>query len=250
MDKSNLNGFWLTEGMGEEMRAGLFGELAWQLDKASFDSDSYALRQESSKANDGRSSRLSKLSHYERERIETLKLYLHLIGIGSDHDEMKAKVQERIVELLVERKETVRITELESQILTARERAAAGLDVFEPSFGNDEYRFRLYNDEKKKIVVEYYISPETKEQKREEGFYVYTPSGLRVERASQTELGSGVLGVAYIGLGLIKILDTLYGQDYHEVLKHEVLHHRYPHESESAIRKMTMNELPFPTSYQ
>lgn len=204
------------------------------------------VRREKGKKRAGGSISYSRLQEYEMERVETLRLYLHLIGVGANPDETKAKIQEKIFQLLVEKKESIKITELEKSVSLE----VINRDVFEPVFGKNEYAVELYRDEKKKVIVQYYVSPETKEREHDEGFYVYTPSGLHVVRASQSELGSGVLGVAYIGLGLIKILDTLQGLDYTEVLKHEVLHHQYPHESERAIRMRTMNELPFPTSYQ
>jgi len=246
--------------MGEIERKISFGSLAHEIERYALGRQNYALsdvlaRDDSASGSYGnwQGKRMpggrvsySQLRQYEQERVETLRLYLHLMGVGTSPDETRAKVQERVVELLVERRESIRITELEKRFAGEE----LNRDVFEPAFGRNEYAAELYRDEKKRVIVQYYVSPETAEKKHEEGFYVYTPSGLHVVRASQAELGSGVLGVAYIGMGLIKILDTLQGQDYKEVLKHEVLHHQYPHESERAIRQRTVNELPFPTSYQ
>jgi hypothetical protein len=187
---------------------------------------------------------------YEKERIEVLLLYLRLIGVGTDYKGSRESVHNKISELLV-KKDNHDIIELDNEIrVISRGDKKTHHDVFEPVFSDGNYLFELYRDEKRTVIVEYYVSPARKDKKQEEGFYVYTPSGLRVVRASEGELGKGVLGVAYIGLGLIKILDNLYGQEYQEVLKHEVLHHQYPHEAESSIRKMTMNALPYPTKYQ
>jgi hypothetical protein len=247
--------------MGEIEMMKSFESLALEIERAASGSQSYALgesavrdfpkleRMAGGEVRDaaGRRISYSRLRQYEQERVETLRLYLHMMGVGTNPDETRARVQEKVVELLVERRESIRITELERRFA---EDVPANRDVFEPVFGRAEYAAELYRDEKRRIVVQYYVSPATAESKHEEGFYVYTPSGLQVIRASQAELGSGVLGVAYIGMGLIKILDTLQGQDYKEVLKHEVLHHQYPHESEREIRQRTTNELPFPTSYQ
>jgi hypothetical protein len=121
-------------------------------------------------------------------------------------------------------------------------------DVFEPEFKKKDY-YALFEDKKKGISV-YYYSPTKKSEEDKEGFYVYTPAGISVQRASESELGRGVLGVAYIGLNLIKILDTLYGKDFEEVKKHEVLHHQYPTMPEGWIRKKTSEELPYQTKYQ
>lgn len=81
------------------------------------------------------------------------------------------------------------------------------------------------------------------------GFYVYLPSGIRIERVSQGILGDKVLGRAFPGLNTIQILDTLYGLDLEEVKKHEINHITYPFLTEHQIRMKTRQELPFYTRY-
>ena len=73
---------------------------------------------------------------------------------------------------------------------------------------------------------------------------------MTIIRAPKEELGDGVLGVAYLGMNVIKILDTLYGDDLVEVKKHELLHLQHPYQSESWIRQRTKMELGFQTKYQ
>ncbi|MBI4148853.1 hypothetical protein HY491_00235 [Candidatus Woesearchaeota archaeon] len=82
-----------------------------------------------------------------------------------------------------------------------------------------------------------------------QSFAVYTPAGTSVQRVSQAALGHGVLGRAFLGLGIIQILDTLYGQEFQEVMKHEVNHILYPFLTEHQIRQKTRQELPFYASF-
>ncbi|MBS1266487.1 MAG: hypothetical protein MAG795_00454 [Candidatus Woesearchaeota archaeon] len=96
--------------------------------------------------------------------------------------------------------------------------------------------------------VYYYV--DHKPKKKEADYYIFTPEWVTVLRVSKEELGEGVLGVAYLGMNVIKILDTLYGNDLKEVKRHELLHLQYPHENESWIRQKTMQECGFQTKYQ
>ena len=82
-----------------------------------------------------------------------------------------------------------------------------------------------------------------------QSFAVYTPAGAAIQRVSQAALGAGVLGRAFPGLGVIQILDTLYGQEFQEVMKHEVNHILYPFLTEHQIRQKTRQELPFYASF-
>jgi hypothetical protein len=86
-------------------------------------------------------------------------------------------------------------------------------------------------------------------QAEEDYFFVYTPAGISVQRVPQSQLGWGVLGVAYIGRNLIMIADHLDGLDFEEVKKHEILHILYPSLTEREIRARTRTELPFATRY-
>ncbi len=96
-------------------------------------------------------------------------------------------------------------------------------------------RFEQYNEN----TIYSYFSQEN------ESYYLFTPDWVTVVRASQAELGHGVLGLAMPGTNVIKILDTLYGNDYVEVKQHELLHIFFPHKSEPEIRKMTPWHLNF-----
>lgn len=102
-------------------------------------------------------------------------------------------------------------------------------------------------EEEPKQTVYYYV-PQTSNNKHQD-FYIFTPNWVTILRAPQSELGEGVLGLAYPYLGLIKILESLTGTDFLEVKKHELNHVYFPWMSEEMIRFMTKNELPFYTRY-
>jgi hypothetical protein len=113
----------------------------------------------------------------------------------------------------------------------------------------EEYYQELIEEEEEKKTVIYYYVQERPQEKRAD-YYIFTPDWVTIMRVPQQELGNGVLGVAYLGTNVIKILDTLHGQDFVEVKKHEILHLQYPNQSESWIRRRTAAELPFETKYQ
>lgn len=73
----------------------------------------------------------------------------------------------------------------------------------------------------------------------EKSYGLFMPTGLVVRRVPQNILGNGVLGRAFIHLNYIEILDFLIGDEYMEVLTHEVLHIMYPNKKEVEIRMMT-----------
>ncbi|MFC2136101.1 hypothetical protein ACFLTH_15910 [Bacteroidota bacterium] len=75
--------------------------------------------------------------------------------------------------------------------------------------------------------------------------YFFIPTNLAVRRVPQYALGVGVLGRTWPGTGMIEVLDGLYGNDFHEVMLHEVLHNIYPSDSEYMIRQKTKQRLPF-----
>lgn len=102
--------------------------------------------------------------------------------------------------------------------------------------------------EKKKGIIYYYVEPKPA-QKRVD-YYIFNQDWVTILRVSQAELGPRVLGIAYIGKGLIKILDILYGDDFVEVKKHELLHIQYPQKSEAEIRQMTKQAMGYQTRYQ
>ena len=104
--------------------------------------------------------------------------------------------------------------------------------------------------EKKPVLVYYYVPPHnTYSREKNHEMYVFTPTAFTVLRASQAELGHNVLGTAYPGRGLIKVLDTLHGLEFVEVLRHEINHLTFPMLTEDAIRYMTRNQLPFESRY-
>jgi hypothetical protein len=86
-------------------------------------------------------------------------------------------------------------------------------------------------------------------QNHKDYFFVYTPGGITIVRVPQAQLGHGVLGVAYVGHGLIKIADHLFGLDFEEVKKHEIIHLTYPFLTEYEVRQKTKSELPFTPRY-
>ncbi|MBW2970969.1 hypothetical protein KY320_02290 [Candidatus Woesearchaeota archaeon] len=106
----------------------------------------------------------------------------------------------------------------------------------------------LSEEEEKKAVVYYYVDQRPEIKKAD--YYIFTPDWITIMRVPQSELGNGVLGVAYLGTNVIKILDSLHGLDFVEVKKHEILHLQYPHMSESWVRQRTIQELGFETKYQ
>jgi hypothetical protein len=86
-----------------------------------------------------------------------------------------------------------------------------------------------------------YIQDHVSEGKSEYGLFV--PSGVTVSRVPTSVLGTGVLGRAFIYQNHIEILDSLFGNEYIEVLTHEVLHILHPEKKEMDIRQMTRNYL-------
>ncbi len=118
------------------------------------------------------------------------------------------------------------------------------------SFHAEAEKGRNAANKKPKTSIYYYKVPKSKIFGVEENeYYIFSPSWVTVLRASQAELGDNVLGLAYPGLKLVKILDCLCGNDYKEVLQHELNHIFFPHMSEQDIRYMTKRELPFYTRY-
>ena len=193
-----------------------------------------------------------------RDKVENLLLYLDMVGVGTEYGSARNRIEKRLQQAMKQEYAQKRAAEQKARVALrlGREEVRMGeaqhnspkRDVFEPEFRKKDY-YALFEDKKKGISV-YYYSPTKKSEEGKEGFYVYTPAGISVQRASESELGKGVLGVAYIGLNLIKILDTLYGKDFEEVKKHELLHHQYPTMPEKWVRQKTSEELPYQTKYQ
>ena len=110
------------------------------------------------------------------------------------------------------------------------------------------YIKKAEEEENKKRIIFYYVEPRPAFNRTD--YYIFTPDWVTILKVPQSELGPGVLGVAYIGIGLVKILNTLYGDDFVEVQKHELLHIKYPNKSEGEIRQQTKQELGYATKYQ
>ena len=72
--------------------------------------------------------------------------------------------------------------------------------------------------------------------------YIFVPSGVILKRMSQQEIGYGTLGIAIKSIGtagFIGILDSLYGNDFEEVLSHEAIHLENWDWSEAKVRYET-----------
>jgi hypothetical protein len=82
---------------------------------------------------------------------------------------------------------------------------------------------------------------EIKEDEKDKFVYNFIPTDIIVRKVPEHVLGVGILGRAYVHLKYIEILDTLIGNDYVEVLTHEILHIQLPHYSETKIRLTTRN---------
>ncbi len=97
--------------------------------------------------------------------------------------------------------------------------------------------------EKYQRIIYYY----TKKEKEEisHNFYVSLPSGAIILRVPQSALGENVLGTAEIGTNIIRILDTLQGDEFLEVLYHETMHLKHPNAPEYEVRNMVSKTLPF-----
>ena len=74
-------------------------------------------------------------------------------------------------------------------------------------------------------------------------------NGTIIKKVPQAVLGANVLGRAFPGLNYVEILETLDGNDYEEVKRHELNHISYPHLSEYDVRERTRQELPFAPRY-
>ncbi len=75
------------------------------------------------------------------------------------------------------------------------------------------------------------------------------PAGITVVKVPPYVLGENVLGRAFIYQGFIQIREDMHGNDYEEVLLHELLHIFHPEKDEKEIRDMTRTRLPFVSRY-
>lgn len=67
-------------------------------------------------------------------------------------------------------------------------------------------------------------------------FYVHVPSWIKVHRASFNEFGASLYGLTTPATGDVHIREDLQGDEFSEVLLHEVAHNLYPNFSERQIR--------------
>jgi len=59
-----------------------------------------------------------------------------------------------------------------------------------------------------------------------------------IKYSTKEEMGFGILGKAWIGTGLIEVLDSLYGKEKSSTIVHEIIHMLYPDKDESEVRLM------------
>jgi len=113
----------------------------------------------------------------------------------------------------------------------------------------DDYFY--YNKKTKEgiVGVVYYSPAKSKEKEDEMYMYSVMPSGTVIRRVPQQVLGEHILGRAWLFSHVIEILDTLYGADFEEVKRHEILHLQYPLKIEREIRDMTRCSMPYECKY-
>jgi len=102
-----------------------------------------------------------------------------------------------------------------------------------------ENSYYVYSRSKRDSIKENSASKKVHEE--ESSYGLFAPTGVVVRRVPQNILGNGVLGRAFIHSNYIEILDSLMGNEYQEVLTHEVLHIMYPEKREMEIRQITRN---------
>ena len=69
--------------------------------------------------------------------------------------------------------------------------------------------------------------------------------GIEIKRVPASHLGYGILGRCFPYAGLIEIRSDLYGEDFTEVLTHELTHMHNPHLGELEVRMATRMKLSF-----
>ncbi|MEK6916153.1 MAG: hypothetical protein AABW92_00255 [Nanoarchaeota archaeon] len=117
-------------------------------------------------------------------------------------------------------------------------------DIFLYEIADDLYY--VYTKQEEETIWKNYVKHESKQEK---DYGMFVPSGVMVRRVPQNILGNGVLGRAFIHSNYIEILDSLIGNEYLEVLTHEVLHIVHPDKGEMTIRQMTRYQVGTKTTY-
>ena len=105
-------------------------------------------------------------------------------------------------------------------------------DLFEKESKEENNEFFDNEDEFKAYVRRY----------RKTGFFY---PGIEVRRVPAHQLGYGVLGRCFPYSGIIEIRQDLYGDEFSEVLTHELTHMANPHWGELDVRMATRMKLPF-----
>ncbi len=82
----------------------------------------------------------------------------------------------------------------------------------------------------------------TRECRPPSGFFY---PGIEVKKVPAGQIGYGILGRCFPYSGVIEIRSDLYGDDFAEVLTHEIIHMQNPHMGEHEVRMATRMKLPF-----
>ena len=86
-------------------------------------------------------------------------------------------------------------------------------------------------------------------QNKDQTWYTFIPSNVRIRRVPPAVLGENVLGRSFPGLKIVEIRDDLYGKEWEEVMRHEMNHINFPYLTEGQIRTKTKQGLPFVPHY-
>ena len=86
-------------------------------------------------------------------------------------------------------------------------------------------------------------------QNKNQTWYTFIPSNIKIRRVTPAVLGENVLGRSFPGLKIVEIRDDLYGKEWEEVMRHEMNHINFPYLTEGQIRTKTKQELPFQSKY-
>ncbi len=196
---------------------------------------------------ESRTAEESKVKHFDPLKIF---MYYQLI-IERTHLRVKLTKETHPAddEILKESKKRDKELGFLEELLKTDEGRSRFEEELEKSINLKGYYYTFDKEKQKGMLALYYTSPEKKKESVTADIYTFTSSSITLVRATQGELGEGILGVAYPGLGLIKVLDSLYGTDFDEVFRHEVNHINYPSMSERDIRNMTTQQCCYDCKY-
>lgn len=189
----------------------------------------------------------SKVKHFDPQKIF---LYYNLI---TEKTHVRIKLTKETHppddEILKESKKRDKELGFLEELLKTDEGRSRFEEELEKSINLKGYYCAFDKNKQKGMLALYYTSPESKKESITADIYTFTSNSVTLVRATQGELGEGTLGVAYPGLGLIKVLDSLYGTDFDEVFRHEVNHINYPSMPEREIRNMTRQQCTYDCKY-